>query len=89
MSAMNLIAFTRAALGLSQAEFGVWLAERLGRDRPIPQPRVAEWERGERSPRRSVRRACAPIAARAVAEMATEDKRRREEIAATIKDLIA
>ncbi|RMH45471.1 MAG: hypothetical protein D6694_04695 [Gammaproteobacteria bacterium] len=61
---------------------------RLGRSRPSPQPRVAEWERGERSPRRPIRRACAPIAARAVAEMATEDERLRAEIVAAIEALI-
>ncbi len=70
---MNLVAFTRRTLGLSQAEFGRWLAERLGREKPIPYQRVAEWERGERSPRLPIRRVCAPVAARAIAREAVHE----------------
>ncbi len=64
---MNIIHTARTALGLTQAEFGAWLAERMGRDRPIPDYRISEWERGVRSPRRNVREICAPIAADEVA----------------------
>ena len=49
----------RAALGLSQAEFGAWLAEQMGLPDPIPTSRVSEWENGKRSPRRNVREVCA------------------------------
>ena len=68
MAASNLIRTAREALGLTQAEFGAWLAERLGLPAPIPQPRIAEWERGKRTPRPRVRREAARVAAKAVAE---------------------
>ncbi len=66
----NIVAITRAELGLSQAEFGRWLAERLSKDRPIPWCRVSEWERGIRAPRLPVRKACAPVVADAAVRMA-------------------
>ena len=64
---MNLVKAAREALGLTQVKFGVWLAEQLGKDKPIPAQRVNEWENGIKSPRRNIREVCAPVAAIALA----------------------
>ena len=64
---MNIIKATRAALDLTQAEFGIWLARQLDRASPIQPQRINEWENGRRSPRKHIRKVCAPIAATALA----------------------
>jgi len=64
---MNIIKATRTALNMSQAEFGIWLGKQLERASPIPSQRVNEWENGHRAPRKHIRKACAPIAALALA----------------------
>jgi len=66
----GVVRAARAELGLSQAGFGAWLAEQTGRDHPYSYQQVSDWEAGRRRPRLNVRQACAPVAARAVAEMA-------------------
>ena len=38
----------RKDLGLQQAEFGGWLAVRLGQDRPYAPSEVSAWEKGHR-----------------------------------------
>ena len=38
----------RKSLGLKQAEFGAWLAERLGQDRPYSSSEVSNWENDRR-----------------------------------------
>jgi len=63
----GVISVARAELGLSQSEFGAWLAERMGRADPFPASRVSEWEHGRRSPRRNVRQVCIPVSSKAVA----------------------
>ena len=37
---MNLVKAARQSVGITQAEAGVWLAEKLGKDKPIPAQRV-------------------------------------------------
>ena len=69
----NIITVTRAALGLSQAEFGRWLAEQMGRDQPFSRQHVHGWESGQRSPRRNVRQACAKVAAEYLAGRTAEE----------------
>ena len=64
---MNIVKAARQSVGITQAEFGMWLAERLGKDKPIPAQRVNEWENGIKSPRRNIREVCAPVAAIALA----------------------
>jgi len=70
---INLIKATRKALGLSQAEFGRWVACKTGRDRPFPTQRVSEWECGVRSPRKNVRDVCLPVVASEIAWDAIRD----------------
>jgi len=52
---INLIKTTRHALELSQIEFGRWVADKTGRDRPFQTQRISEREHGVRSPRKNVR----------------------------------
>jgi len=70
---MNIIIATRNALGLSQIEFGRWVACKTGRDRPFPKQRISEWERGVRSPRKNVRDVCLPVVAGEIASEAVMD----------------
>jgi|GEM_PF-6320703 len=65
----NIISITRKQLGLSQSEFGEWLAKQKGvsRETPFPFQHISMMERGLRSPRKNIRQACAPIAAKALA----------------------
>ena len=63
----NLIKSTRATLGISQAKFGEWLAEKVGRYTPFSESRVSEWENGKYSPRKKIRDACMPIVAELLA----------------------
>jgi len=61
----GVIRYARIELDLDQAGFGAWLAGELGRAEPYPPQRVSEWENGRKSPRRNIRVACAPLAAKA------------------------
>jgi len=70
---MNIIMATRKALGLSQAEFGRWIAEKIGRKNAFPTQRISEWERGVRSPRKNVRDVCLPVVAGEIASDAIMD----------------
>ncbi|WP_291053410.1 helix-turn-helix transcriptional regulator [Hyphomonas sp.] len=36
------------SMGLKQADFGAWLAERLGQDRPYAPSEISTWEKGNR-----------------------------------------
>ena len=38
----------RKSLGLKQADFGAWLAARLGQDRPYAPSEISTWEKGNR-----------------------------------------
>jgi len=76
----NLIKATRKALELSQAEFGRWIAEKIGRKNAFLAQRVSEWERGVRSPRKNVRDACLPIVAAKIADDAIESVRNGEQL---------
>jgi len=59
---MNLIKTTRTSLDMTQAQFGEWLGEQLGKPAYSFQS-IANWESGKRSPRRNVREVCEPVAA--------------------------
>lgn len=39
----------RKSLGLKQAPFGAWLADRLGQDRPYTSSEVSNWENDRRA----------------------------------------
>ena len=47
MTGEQLRAF-RKAMGMKQADFGAWLAERLSQDRPYAPSEVSSWEKGHR-----------------------------------------
>jgi len=68
MSIDNLIKASRAALGLSQSEFGTWLQKQMKLDKPISRMRISEYERGVKSPRRKMREVCLPIVASYIAK---------------------
>lgn len=42
------LALFRKSKGLKQSEFGGWLAEQLGQDRPYAPSEVSAWEKGHR-----------------------------------------
>jgi len=60
----GVIRYARAGLGLSQSEFGAWLAEKVGREFPYPITQVSDWECGRKSPRLKIRLVCRELAAR-------------------------
>jgi len=60
----GVIRYARAELGLSQSEFGDWLAEQVGHAVPYPISQVSDWECGRKSPRFKIRLACRELAAR-------------------------
>lgn len=47
MTGDELRAF-RKAMGMKQADFGAWLADQLGQDRPYAPSEVSSWEKGHR-----------------------------------------
>ena len=48
MMQKSFLAGFRASLGMSQAEFGQWLAQRLERERAYTGSEVSNWETGAR-----------------------------------------
>jgi len=69
----GVIRYARAELGLSQSEFGAWLAEQVGREIPYPISQVSDWECGRKSPRFNIRIACREIAARRAIDLIIPD----------------
>jgi len=72
MNKTNLIKTTRTALGISQEDFGRWLAEKVERSHPFSKQQVYAWEAGIKSPRKNIRNACNPIACEKIADDAIE-----------------
>jgi len=64
---VSVVRSARAAMGMNQETFGVWLADKIGRSDQIPPSRISEWESGKRSPRKNVRDACLPVVAGEIA----------------------
>ncbi|MDX8400924.1 MAG: hypothetical protein R8K20_11865 [Gallionellaceae bacterium] len=58
MKGSGMIKHAREMLCMSQAAFGVEIAERLSKEKPFHQVVVAGWESGTHSPRRNVRVVC-------------------------------
>jgi len=69
----GVIRYARAGLGLSQSEFGAWLAEKVGREFPYPITQVSDWECGRKSPRLKIRLVCRELAARRANAMMPPD----------------
>jgi len=61
----GIIRHARMYLGMTQMEFGIWLAKKTGRAIPVPKSRISEWENGIKSPRLNVRLVCRNLAANA------------------------
>jgi len=59
---MSLAKTTRRALGITQSEFGIFLAEKTGRD-PIMQCQISGYETGRHAMNKEQTRVCSPIAA--------------------------
>lgn len=60
----GIIRAARLQLGLSRKEFGILIAERVGRVTPYTPQMIYAWEKGLKMPRHNVREACADDAAR-------------------------
>ena len=59
----GIVRAARLQLGLSRKDFGILIAERVGRINPYSPQMIYAWEKGLKMPRHNVRVACADDAA--------------------------